>query len=117
MGRLVSDARSLSAALPAEELDARALTALKGLIAAAVALPEHAGFLTRALRFLPQEITRQVLPDGCHAERSPAAQLAALQDLTEIRALAWATPWGGTAFMLGWIALAIFAVRRARGHA
>ena len=87
MGRLVSDARSLSAALPAEELDARALTALKGLIAAAVALPEHVGFLTRALRFLPQEISRQVLPDGCHAERSPAAQLAALQDLTEIRAL------------------------------
>ena len=87
MGRLVSDARSLSAALPAEELDARALTALKGLIAAAVALPEHAAFLTRALRFLPQEIARQVLPDGCHAERSPAAQLAALQDLTEIRAL------------------------------
>ena len=87
MARLVSDARSLSAALPAEELDARALTALKGLIAAAVALPEHAGFLTRALRFLPQEIARQVLPDGCHAERSPAAQLAALQDLTEIRAL------------------------------
>jgi uncharacterized heparinase superfamily protein len=87
MTRLVSDARSLSAALPAEELDARALTALKGLIAAAVALPEHAGFLTRALRFLPQEIIRQVLPDGCHAERSPAAQLAALQDLTEIRAL------------------------------
>jgi uncharacterized heparinase superfamily protein len=87
MARLVSDARSLSAALPAEELDARGLTALKGLIAAAVALPEHAGFLTRALRFLPQEITRQVLPDGCHVERSPAAQLAALQDLTEIRAL------------------------------
>ena len=39
MARLVADARSLSAALPAEELDARALTALKGLIAAAVALP------------------------------------------------------------------------------
>jgi uncharacterized heparinase superfamily protein len=87
MARLVSDARSLSAALPAEEIDERALTALKGLIAAAVALPEHAAFLTRALRFLPQEITRQVLPDGCHVERSPAAQLAALQDLTEIRAL------------------------------
>jgi uncharacterized heparinase superfamily protein len=87
MSRLVSDARGLSAAMPTEELDARALTALKGLIAAAVALPEHAGFLTRALRFLPQEIHRQVLPDGCHVERSPAAQLAALQDLTEIRAL------------------------------
>lgn len=87
MARLVADARALSATLPAEEIDARALTALKGLIAAAVALPEHAGFMTRALRFLPQEILRQVLPDGCHVERSPAAQLAALQDLTEIRAL------------------------------
>ncbi len=87
MARLLSDARRLAAALPAEELDARALTALKGLIAAGVAMPEHAAFLTRALRFLPQEIGRQVLPDGCHAERSPAAHLAALQDLTEIRAL------------------------------
>jgi uncharacterized heparinase superfamily protein len=87
MARLVADARALSAALPAEEQDARALTALKGLIAAAVALPDHAAFLTRALRFLPQEIARQVLADGCHVERSPAAHLAALQDLTEIRAL------------------------------
>ncbi len=87
MARLVSDTRSLSAALPAEEMDARGLTALKGLIAAAVALPDHAAYLTRTLRFLPQEIGRQVLPDGCHAERSPVAQLTALQDLTEIRAL------------------------------
>ena len=87
MARLVGDARALAANLPAEEMDARALTALKGLIAAAVALPDQAAFLTRALRFLPQELARQVLPDGCHAERSPAAQLAALQDLVEIRAL------------------------------
>ncbi len=87
MARLVADARTLSAGLPAEELDARGLTGLKGLIAAAVALPDHAAFLTRALRFLPQEIGRQVLPDGCHVERSPSAHLAALQDLTEIRAL------------------------------
>jgi uncharacterized heparinase superfamily protein len=87
MGRLVSDARSLSAALPPEELDARSLTALKGLIAAAVALPEHNGFLTRAMRFLPREVARQVLADGSHVERSPAAQLTALQDMTEIRAL------------------------------
>ncbi len=87
MTRLVADARALSAALPAEALDARGLTALKGLIAAAVALPDNQAFLLRALRFLPQEIARQILPDGCHAERSPAAQLAALQDLVEIRAL------------------------------
>ena len=87
MARLVGDARALAAALPAEEQDARAFTALKGLIAAAVALPEQAAFLTRALRFLPQEIARQVRADGSHAERSPAAHLAALQELTEIRAL------------------------------
>ena len=48
MGRLVADARTLAASLPADELDARALTALKGLIAAAVALPDHAAFLARA---------------------------------------------------------------------
>ncbi len=87
MARLVADARSLAAALPPEETDARALTAVKGLIAAAVALPEHAAFLTRALRVLPQEIGRQVLPDGSHSERSPAQLLAALQDLLEIRGL------------------------------
>ena len=87
MTRLVADARNLSAALPAEELDARSLTALKGLIAAAVALPEHNGFLVRALRFLPREVARQVLADGCHVERSPSAQLGALQDMTEIRGL------------------------------
>ena len=87
MACLVAEARRLAASLPADEIDARSLTALKGLIAAAVALPGHAPHLGRALRLLPHDITRQILPDGCHAERSPAAQLAALQDLTEIRAL------------------------------
>ncbi|GAB0115077.1 heparinase [Acidisoma sp. C75] len=87
MGRLVADARALSASLPAEEGQARALTAIKGLIAAAVALPDQGSFLTRALRFLPSELSRQVLPDGSHIERSPANHLAALQDLTEMRAL------------------------------
>ncbi len=87
MARLVSDARLLAAALPTEEVDGRALTALKGLLAAAVALPDHGGLLTRALRFLPAELNRQVLHDGLHVERSPAVQLAVLQDLTEMRAL------------------------------
>jgi len=87
MARLVADARRLAASLPTEELDGRALTALKGVIAAAVALPDHAAFLTRALRVLPQELARQVLPDGSHVERSPAQLMAALQDLIEIRSL------------------------------
>lgn len=87
MARLVADARTLAAALPAEELDGRALTAVKGLVAAAVALPEQPGLLSRAQKILPQEIARQILADGSHVERSPSRLLAALQDLTEIRAL------------------------------
>jgi uncharacterized heparinase superfamily protein len=87
MARLVADARRLSAALPTEELDGRALTALKGLTAVAVALPEQTAHLNRVMRFLPQELARQVLPDGCHVERSPLAHLGALQDLIDIRAL------------------------------
>ncbi len=87
MGRLLSEARTLAAALPTEELDARALTAVKGVIAASVAMPDHAAHLTRALRILPQELARQVLPDGSHCERSPAMLLAALRDLIEIRSL------------------------------
>jgi uncharacterized heparinase superfamily protein len=87
MARLVADARTLAAALPAEEQDERALTAVKGLIAAAVALPEQTGLMTRAMKVLPQEIQRQILSDGTHCERSPAQLLAALQDLVEIRTL------------------------------
>ncbi len=85
--RVFSDARQLAAALPTEEMDGRALTALKGLIAVSISFPEQANYLSRALRFLPQEIGRQVLPDGGHVERSPAAHLAALKDLIETRAL------------------------------
>lgn len=87
MGRLVADARSLSAALPLEVVDQRALVAIKGLIAASVAMPEHTPYLPRALKFLTAELGRQILKDGCHCERSPLTHLAALQDLTEMRAL------------------------------
>ena len=118
MARLVADARTLAAALPAEELDARALTAVKGLIAASVALPDHAAHLTRALRVLPQEIGRQILPDGSHCERSPAQLLAALQDLTEIRALlqaAQATPPPALAAAIEHMAPALRALRHGDG--
>jgi uncharacterized heparinase superfamily protein len=85
--RMVLEARQLAAALPAEEMDGRALTALKGLIAASISFPEHTDYLQRALRFLPQEIGRQVLPDGGHVEHSPGAHLEALKNLIETRAL------------------------------
>ena len=87
MAQIVEDARALAAALPAEEMDARAFAALRGLAIAGVALPGAEAYYTRAMRFLDQELGRQVFPDGGHVERSPAALLSVLQDLLEIRAL------------------------------
>ncbi|MFT8246115.1 heparinase II/III family protein [Roseomonas sp. BN140053] len=86
MQRLAHDARSLVLSLPAECTHRGGLVALKGALAAAVALEEEA-WLTRCLRVLPAELDRQFLPDGCHVERSPAMHLLALQDLIEIRNL------------------------------
>ena len=48
MQRLVDEARQLAARMPAEEMDGRALTALKGLMAVGVCLPAHPGLLARA---------------------------------------------------------------------
>jgi uncharacterized heparinase superfamily protein len=101
MWRVVTDARLLSAALPAEEQDGRALTALKGLLAASIALPDHAPYQSRAIKFLLQEIGRQVLPDGGHIERSPAAHLEALKNLIEVRALLHMAASPGTPAAIG----------------
>ncbi len=87
MAQIVEDAGALAAALPAETMDARAFGALRGLAVAGVALPGAEAYLARALRFLEQEIGRQVLADGGHVERSPAALLSVLQDLLEFRGL------------------------------
>ena len=86
MANLLADARTLAALLPPEDQDVRALTAIKGLITAGVGLPDQGGLLSRALRFLPQELANQFLPDGMHVERSPAQLLIALQEMIEIRA-------------------------------
>jgi uncharacterized heparinase superfamily protein len=82
---LVNEARDLAADLPAEMMDGRALTALKGLTVAASALPGSDALMTRALRFLPAEIDRQISAEGDHAEQSPMALLMALVDLLDIR--------------------------------
>jgi len=86
MARLAADARGLVAGLPAEARHRGALVALKGALAAAVALEEEP-WLTRCLKLLPAEIDRQILPDGAQLERSPGVLLLALQDLIEIRNL------------------------------
>jgi len=86
MMRMAQDARSLVAGLPAEAEHRGALVALKGAMAASVALAEEA-WLARCVRFLPAELERQFRPDGSHVERSPAQLMLAIQDLVEIRNL------------------------------
>lgn len=86
MQRMAQDARGIIAGLPAEAAHRGALVALKGGMAAAVALEEET-WLARCVRFLPAELDRQFYPDGGHVERSPAQLLAALQDVIEIRNL------------------------------
>ncbi|MXP62977.1 heparinase [Roseomonas sp. M0104] len=86
MVRMAQDARGLVASLPAESRHRGALAALKGALAASIALGDE-GWISRCLRVLPQEIERQILPDGAHVERSPGQLLLAVQDLIEIRNL------------------------------
>ncbi|MBE7209696.1 MAG: heparinase II/III family protein [Gluconacetobacter diazotrophicus] len=87
MSRLVIEARTLAALIPTPFHDHQALGCLKGLLACAVAIPDQPALLSRVMRHLGPEIGRQILSDGAHAERSPAAQLAALRELAEIKAL------------------------------
>ncbi|WP_428377148.1 heparinase II/III family protein [Lichenicoccus sp.] len=87
MARVVIDGRSLMALLPSGSHDHRTLTAFKGLLACAVALPEQSALLARYMRFITPELGRQMLLDGCQVERSPMAHLAMLRELAEMRAL------------------------------
>jgi len=87
MERMVEEARWLSHDIPGGGVESAGFAPYKGILAAAVALPEVNGLLAVALRHLPGEILRQVASDGTHLARSPYAQLRALQDLIEIRAL------------------------------
>ncbi len=79
-------ARHLERVLPAGLGGLELLGAIKGLIYAGLALPNRAGCLRRGLELLERELARQILPDGGHASRSPAAQLRVLRDLIDLRA-------------------------------
>ncbi|WP_342629155.1 heparinase II/III family protein [Nguyenibacter vanlangensis] len=94
MQRLLAEGRTLAALVPPESHDWRALAAFKGLLAAAIAMPEHSGFLARFLRYIDGELSRQVAQDGCHVQRSPEIQLLALRELAEMRAMLQAAQIG-----------------------
>jgi uncharacterized heparinase superfamily protein len=66
------------------------LAALKGLLAAEIALAAKDRELDGVLQMLELAAKEQILPDGGHRARSPAAQLAALHHLIDARAALYA---------------------------
>lgn len=83
---IARQARHLSRVTARETMGVKRLAALRGLVAAVAALGGERR-LERALARLEREIVAQILPDGGHAARSPAAQLAALRYLVDARAV------------------------------
>ena len=86
MASIGRQVRHLSRVLPAEVDGAARLTALKGLVCSAIALPCPNAVENSALELLKRELARQILPDGGHVERNPALQLRVLCDLIDLRA-------------------------------
>lgn len=65
---------------------------LKAAIIAAACLPGHRVGLVTAWKALEYEIGRQILPDGCHYERSPSYHFQVLGDLEDLAALSAQPP-------------------------
>ncbi|MCP1230629.1 heparinase II/III family protein [Acetobacter indonesiensis] len=84
MAALIMEARSIMALMPDEAEGWHALTALKGLLAVAVAVPDHPEFLSRYLKLIDDEIEEQILPDGGHKTRCPEDQFQTVRELAEM---------------------------------
>ncbi|HET7715603.1 MAG TPA: heparinase II/III family protein [Bauldia sp.] len=61
------------------------LRVMIALSAAALAMSEQQRFLKQASKWLDLELVRQILPDGGHVSRNPAAILELLMDLLPLR--------------------------------
>jgi uncharacterized heparinase superfamily protein len=84
---LARQARGLTRALPGDLSGAPLLFAIKGLLASAICLEGGEQRFAAAEKLLLRELTRQVLPDGVHAERCPSIHAEALTALIDMRAL------------------------------
>lgn len=74
-------ARTVMWAPPGEQR----LTAAIGLAFSGLCLSEGGKRLRKGLDLVGQELTQQILPDGGHISRNPAAQLSILLDLVSLR--------------------------------
>jgi uncharacterized heparinase superfamily protein len=61
------------------------LRAMIALASAALSMSDQTRFLKQATKWLDQELVRQILPDGGHVSRNPAAILEILLDLLPLR--------------------------------
>lgn len=82
---LARQIRHLRRVVLTEPAAADRLFVLKGLVYGECCVISEPERVTRACAMLEQEIESQVLPDGSHASRSPARQLAVLEALVDIR--------------------------------
>ncbi|MEM1399463.1 MAG: heparinase II/III family protein, partial [Pseudomonadota bacterium] len=80
-------ARHLARTAPGRLDGAPTLSAIKGLIYAAICLPDSRLKLSTALRLLWRELDNQVLSDGIHIQRRPSLHLSVLRDLIDLRSL------------------------------
>ncbi|QEO16511.1 heparinase II/III family protein [Acetobacter vaccinii] len=84
MASLIMEARSIMTLLPEATQGCGTLTALKGLLATAVSLPDQPEFLTRYLRLIDPVLADQFHPDGGHYSRNPQDQFLAVRELAEM---------------------------------
>ncbi|MCB1556698.1 MAG: heparinase II/III family protein [Alphaproteobacteria bacterium] len=82
---LARQARHLSRALPHGVESTELLEGIRGLVFVGVSLQGRQSWLTQAMDLLETEVERQILADGCHRSRSPAALTRILQSLLDIR--------------------------------
>lgn len=87
MAALIMEGRSIMALMPEGAQGWRALTALKGLLSVAVAIPDQPDFLTRFLKLIDDTINQQFLPDGSHKTRNPENQFQAVREMAEISSI------------------------------
>ena len=85
LASLARQARHLARVAAWEASGAARLHALKGMILVSIALGLGERRVAAALDALARELPLQVLPDGGHVERCPAAQLTVLRDLVDVR--------------------------------
>ncbi len=85
MRSLTAQVRALRRIAPDGPQGLPRLNMMMAVTAAAVALPNQDRFLRQVVRWLEAELDQQILPDGGHIGRSPAAILELLADLLPLR--------------------------------